>query len=142
MKLSRRLVIALAASAALAVGSTPFTVAQPVGAPALATRSNDADGVRVVVTPKAVAAGSAWEFEVVMDTHTKPLSDDLTKAAVLIDDGGRRYLPLAWQGDPPGGHHREGVLRFPAPADQIKAFELQIQIVGAASKRLFQWNIK
>lgn len=142
MNLSRRLVIALSASAALAVGSIPLTMAQSGSAPALATRSSDADGVRVVVTPKAVAAGSAWEFEVVMDTHTKPLDSDLTKTAVIVDDSGRRYIPLTWQGDPPGGHHRKGILRFAAPSEQIKSFELQIQGLAGESKRAFQWTIK
>jgi len=107
-----------------------------------ATRSNDAGGVRVVVTPKAIIAKADWEFTVTMDTHTKPLDDDLTKTAVLVDDGGRKYMPLSWQGDKPGGHHRKGVLRFPPPAEQIKSFELQIQGLGGESKRTFQWTMK
>lgn len=141
MNLSKRSAIALAATI-FALCVAPLAIAQPAGAPALAAVSNDAGGVRVVIKPKSVAAGAAWEFEVVMDTHTKPLDDDLTKTAVLVDDGGRRYMPLAWQGDKPGGHHRKGVLRFPAPSDQIKSFELQIQDMGGESKRAFQWTIK
>jgi hypothetical protein len=106
----------------------------------LAARTSDAGGVRVVVKPKSVAAGAAWEFEVVMDTHVKPLDDDLTKTAVLVDDGGRRYGPAAWQGDKPGGHHRKGVLRFPAPSEQVKSFELRIQGLGGVPTRAFQWT--
>ena len=117
-------------------------MAQPAGLPALAAVSNDAGGVRVVVKPKSVAAGSVWEFDVTMETHTKPLDSDLTKAAVIVDDGGRRYMPLSWQGDPPGGHHRKGILRFPAPTEQIKSFELQTQDLGGVNKRAFQWNMK
>lgn len=127
------------AGAVLAL-SAPATMAQPAAAPAAV--SNDAEGVRIVVKPKAIAAGLAWEFEVTMDTHTKPLDSDLTKAAELIDDGGRRYAPLSWQGDKPGGHHRKGILRFAAPAGQIKSVELQIQGVGGDSKRTFRWTLK
>jgi hypothetical protein len=123
MNLSRRSAIALAATV-LALGVAPLAMAQPAGLPALAAVSNDTGGVRVVVKPKSVAAGSVWEFDVTMETHTKPLDSDLTKAAVIVDDGGRRYMPLSWQGDPPGGHHRKGILRFPAPTEQIKSFEL------------------
>ncbi len=141
MKPSRRSGIALAVTV-LALCVAPLAIAQSAEAPALAAVSNDAGGVRVVITPKAIAAGSNWEFDVTMDTHTKPLDSDLTKTAVIVDDGGRHYIPLTWQGDPPGGHHRNGVLRFPAPSEQIKSFELQIQGLGGESKRVFQWTIK
>jgi acyl-coenzyme A synthetase/AMP-(fatty) acid ligase len=141
MKPSRRVATALAVIV-LALCAVPLAMAQSVGAPALAARSNDAGGVRVVVKPKSVAAGATWEFEVTMDTHSKPLDDDLTKTAVLVDDGGRQYMPMSWQGDKPGGHHRKGILRFPAPTGQIKSFELRIQGLGGESKRAFQWTIK
>ncbi len=141
MTLSRRSAIALAATM-LTFYAVPLAMAQSGGAAKLAAVSNDAGGVRVVITPKTVTAKSPWEFDVVMDTHTKPLDDDLTKTAVLVVDGGEKYSPLAWQGDKPGGHHRKGVLRFPAPTKEIKAFELQIQGLGAENKRVFQWTMK
>ena len=141
MNLSRRSAITLAATV-LTFCAVPLAVAQSNGAAKLAAVSNNMGGVRVVVTPKAVAATSPWEFDVVMDTHTKPLDADLTKDAVLVDDGGRKYAPLSWQGDKPGGHHRKGVLRFAAPAAPIKSFELQIQGLGGENKRVFQWTIK
>lgn len=140
MKLTKELMIVLA-GVVLAL-SAPMAMAQAAGAPALAAVSNEAAGVRVVVKPIAIGAGSPWEFEVTMDTHTKPLDSDLTKTAVLVDDGGRQYVPLSWQGDKPGGHHRKGVLRFPAPTEQIKSFELRIQDLGGESKRVFQWTMK
>lgn len=140
MKLTKELMIVLA-GAVLAL-SAPMAMAQAAGAPALAAVSNESGGIRVVVKPKTVAAGSAWEFEVTMDTHTKPLDSDLTKTAVLVDDGGRQYIPLSWQGDKPGSHHRKGILRFPAPTEQIKSFELRIQGLGGEGKRVFQWTMK
>ena len=141
MNLSRRPAIILAATV-LALCVAPLAMAQLAGAAEFAARSNDMGGVRVVITPRAVTAKSDWEFAVTMDTHTKPLDDDLTKTALLVDDGGRKYMPLSWQGDKPGGHHRKGVLRFPAPTEQIKSFELQIQGSGGEDKRVFQWTMK
>ena len=141
MTLSRRSAITLSA-AILALYVAPVAMARSAQAAEFETRSNDTGGVRVVITPKTIAVKSDWEFTVTMDTHTKPLDDDLTKAAVLVVDGGEKYSPLAWQGDKPGGHHRKGVLRFPAPTKQIKSFELQIQGSDAENKRVFQWTMK
>lgn len=142
MNTSRRTIVTLAVSAIAAIVAAPLAVAQSAGGAGFPTRTSDAGGVRVVITPKAVTAKSDWEFTVTMDTHTKPLDDDLTKTAVLVDDGGRKFMPVSWQGDKPGGHHRKGVLRFPAPSEQIKSFELQIQGLGGENKRAFQWTMK
>lgn len=112
-------------------------------APAFAARSSDAAGVQVVVTPKALGPGAkVWEFEVAMNTHIKPLTEDLAQLAVLVDETGRRYTPVGWQGDPPGGHHRKGVLQFSAPAELPKSVELQINNVGGADTRSFRWELK
>jgi hypothetical protein len=106
-------------------------------------RMSDAAGVHVVVTPKAVdATAKVWEFDVAMDTHIRPLGEDIAAAAVLVDDSGHRSTPVAWQGDPPGGHHRRGVLRFNAPSEESKAFELQLTGVGGADLRTFRWEVQ
>ena len=130
------------AVAALVFCNTTLATAQSAGPPALAAITKDAGGIRVVVKPKSVSAEAPWEFEITMDSHTKPLDSDLTKTAVIVDDGNRNYIPLGWEGDPPGGHHRKGILRFPAPSEKIKSFELQIQGLGGESKRAFQWTMK
>jgi len=112
-------------------------------APALTARTSDDAGVRVVVTPKVYGPSSAvWEFSVVMDTHVKPLSENLTQAAILVDGAGRRYEPLAWQGDAPGGHHRKGVLQFSRPAETTKSIELQLAGVGGVAIRTFRWEVE
>ena len=128
---------------AFALGAVLLESAPSSTAPALAARSSDAAGVLVVVTPKTVElSAKVWEFEVAMDTHTKPLNENLAQVAVLVDEAGRRYAPLAWQGDPPGGHHRKGVLQFSAPAEEPKAIELQIEGIGGAGTRTFRWELK
>jgi hypothetical protein len=46
-----------------------------------------------------------------LDTHTTPLNMELPGAARL-SVGGRDWLAEGWDGTEPGGHHREGTLRF------------------------------
>lgn len=112
-------------------------------ADAFPARTSDAGGVKVVVTPKALSATAKfWEFAIVLDTHTKPLNEDIAKLAVLVDQSGQRYMPAAWQGDPPGGHHRKGVLGFTAPSEMPEAIELQIAKVGGVPTRSFRWKLK
>ena len=111
--------------------------------PTLAAQSSEDAGVLVVVTPAALGPGeTVWEFEIAMDTHSQALDTDISQAAVLVDEAGRRYAPLAWEGDPPGGHHRSGILRFAAPADMPGAVELRIEGVGGAGTRTFRWELK
>lgn len=62
----------------------------------LETRTSTAGGVTVKVTPKILAPDAvAWEFAVVLDTHTQELSDDLSKASAIVDANGARRAPSA-----------------------------------------------
>lgn len=112
-------------------------------AAAYPARSSNSAGVRVVVTPKVLGAGvKVWEFEVSLDTHTKPLDENLAQIAALVDEAGRRYTAVSWQGDPPGGHHRKGTLRFNAPNTNPSVIELQIEGIGGSGARTFRWELK
>ena len=107
------------------------------------TRTNASGGVTVKVTPKVLAPDApTWEFAVVLDTHSQDLSDDLTKTAVIVAPGGARSSPAAWDGAAPGGHHREGVLRFQPITPAPPAVELQIQRPGESAPRVFRWDLK
>jgi hypothetical protein len=106
----------------------------------LETRTSTAAGVTVKVTPKALA-GDVWEFAVVLDTHSQDLADDLTKAAVLAVAGGQRHSPIAWEGAGPGGHHREGILKFKPVKPAPRSVELQIQRAGESAPRVFRWDL-
>lgn len=99
-------------------------------------------GIKVTATLQAIPADAkTWTFEVTLETHTQPLNDDLARSAILIADG-VRYLPLAWDGAPPGGHHRKGVLRFKAVSPQSRSMELRIRLAGDKSPRSFKWSLK
>ena len=107
----------------------------------LPARTVSQSGVTVEVTPRALT-GPSWEFGVTLNTHSQELKDDLAKSAILVLDGGRTVMPLAWEGAAPGGHHRKGVLRFKAPAAQPAEIELRITRPGEAAPRSFRWNLR
>jgi hypothetical protein len=116
---------------------------EAVAASHLAAQTSSARGVTVKVTPQNVASdATTWNFAVVLDTHSADLSDDLVKSSLLLDEAGRRFTPLGWDGAPPGGHHREGVLRFKPPSPLPQSIELQITRTGEGAPRSFRWQLK
>jgi hypothetical protein len=137
------MVLAFAAIAAYSVtydsGIVALSNAAEIGyAPQL---SNERE-IKVTATLQHIANDAkTWDFEVVLETHTQALQDDLSKSAVLIVDG-KQYLPLSWEGAPPGGHHRKGRLHFRAPAAQPASVELQIRLASDPSPRSFKWPLK
>jgi hypothetical protein len=48
----------------------------------------------------------------------------------------------SWSGDPPGGHHRKGVLQFPAPTNNPATYEVHVKGVGGVDVRIFRWDLK
>jgi len=74
------------------------------------SRTARAAEIEISVTPMRVDA-SAAVFEVVFDTHSTDLDFDPTEV-VTLDGAGGAVRPATWDGDGPGGHHREGELRF------------------------------
>lgn len=115
--------------------------ASATAAPPLALQTTSASGVTVKVTPLSLSDKS-WEFEIVFDTHSQELKDDLMKTAVLVAEGGATTAPVEWKGDPAGGHHRKGVLRFNALTPAPAAVKLQIQRSGEPSPRVFRWSLR
>jgi hypothetical protein len=108
-----------------------------------AAQKDSANGVTVAVTPGNLAADAkVWDFAIVFDTHSQDLSDDVIKAATLVDNQGNQFKPVAWQGAAPGGHHREGVLKFEAVTPRPQTVELRIARPGEAKPRSFRWNLE
>lgn len=119
------------------------SAAFPAAAAELGTQKSSDRGVTVVVTPQDLSSNAkTWDFKIVLGTHSGDLSDDLLKTAVLLDGTDTRYAPVAWDGAAPGGHHREGVLRFKAVSPQPQAIELRIARPGESGPRSFRWQFK
>jgi hypothetical protein len=137
--LRNRSSIHLVAAAVVAISAAAWHPWASAQAQPPAAQSSAERGVTVKVTPKAVGAAGEWEFAIVLDTHSAELNDDLVKSAVLLVDG-NELRPVSWTGAAPGGHHREGVLKFPAPPQATKAVELRLQRAGEAAPRVFRWD--
>jgi len=109
----------------------------------LAAQRNSAGGVTVAVTPQNLAASAkSWDFKVVLDTHSGELNDDFVKTTTLLDDKGGRHVPVQWEGAGPGGHHREGTLKFNAVTPTPTTIELRITRAGESAPRSFRWQLK
>jgi len=109
----------------------------------LLTQTNSEGEITVKATPEKVSEDKkAWSFRIVLDTHTGSLDEDLTKNALLIDDLGEKLKPETWEGDPLGGHHREGLLTFELFSNVPKSITLILQNVGGVSERKFSWDGK
>ncbi len=109
----------------------------------LEVKTSDEGEVKIAVQPENIAEnGSEWDFRIVMDTHFVELIDDLVKMSMLTGDSGAKYPPIGWEGDPPGGHHRGGILKFKAVAPLPSSITLAIKDVGSIAERKFIWQVK
>jgi hypothetical protein len=134
---------ALMVAAASAVNALLPLATGRAQTPALAAQRSAERGVTVSVRPLDLSpAAQRWMFEVVLDTHSADLSDELAKTAVLVDDRGSEHRPAAWKGDPPGGHHRKGTLDFAPVVPRPGAVELRVQRPGEPAPRVFRWGLQ
>lgn len=124
---------------------TTFNVTDPKSggssAASFETRTNEGGSVTVSVTPLNLEPGSPSEFEVAMNTHSVDLSNDMLDTVVVRDDAGKEYTPTAWEGPGAGGHHRSGILKFPALAANARAVTLIVKNVAGVPERLFKWDL-
>ena len=108
----------------------------------LAPQTNSEGAVEVEVTPIEISDTSDLrQFKIVLNTHSVELDQDLTKSTLLFDNKRNQYEPLSWDGAPPGGHHREGVLTFRPVSPQPSSIELVIKDVDGIKERKFSWNL-
>ena len=104
------------------------------------TKIDAQEGVTIKITPLELSPEVVrWKFDIVMDTYSVELNQDMIKSSVLVDDQGKEYKPLGWEG-PTGGHHREGVLTFNRITPTPKSVELKIFDI-ADVVRGFDWQL-
>ena len=106
------------------------------------TKSNKENRVRVDVRPVQLLPGKPAKFEIRMNTHSGDLSQDLVAVCTLKDSSGRDYRPTNWDGSPPGGHHRSGVLEFSKLAEGAESITLVIREVANVPERVFNWSVE
>ena len=108
----------------------------------LSMKENDEGQVRVAVTPRDLSkTADAWRFEVRFNTHVTPITQDMVAVTSLSGGKGAGEQPTAWEGDPPGGHHRRGVLVFKPMNPMPATITLHIREVGGVADRTFTWNL-
>ena len=88
------------------------------------------------VTVTAVYSGNN-AFDVKLDTHSGSLDYDMARLSYIRDSYGNIIKPESWDGGI-GGHHFEGILKFPG-FDDSAGFELVIQDVAGVKERVLKW---
>ncbi|MBW2149138.1 MAG: hypothetical protein JRG73_11815 [Deltaproteobacteria bacterium] len=89
-------------------------------------------------------------FEIRMNTHSVNLdSFKLEELALLSNDVGDQARPVKLDNPAGGGHHRSGILRFPAQTldgknlirGGVNSIELVIRDVAGVPERIFRWEL-
>lgn len=129
-----------------AAGSAAPSAGAAGSAGASATSSSPAWRLQTVTAEAAAVTATARPvrfdrdvalIELRLDTHETPLDMSLPGSATLTV-GGRQWRPVGWDGSGPGGHHREGTLRFAAAGDASGPVELVI--AGLPEPLAFRWQ--
>jgi len=107
------------------------------------TQTKEEAAVTVKVTPLNLndAAPSVLDFKITLDTHSVDLGYDLTAIASLSSDAGEEVKPVKWDGPGGGGHHKEGVLSFPALKNRGQALTLVLRGIADVPERTFVWSV-
>lgn len=138
-------VILLLLLAGFAIGYRSTTSNEPkrnrVQNAAYISKTNSEGTVTVKVAPENVSRnGKTWSFRVVLDAHEGSLDENVALLTALTNEEGIRQNPLSWQGDPPGGHHREGIVTFPSFTDTPVSVTLIVANIGGITERRFSWD--
>ncbi len=146
MKTSKLLLLAVLIVSLLIVAKITYVPREEKTNPPLANQNTlssqtSSEGeVTVKVTPENIPEDKkTWQFRIVLDAHTGSLDQDLLKNSVLLDEKENQIAPIFWEGDPPGGHHREGILRFSSFPSKQNLVILKIRGIGEVPERNFSW---
>ena len=103
----------------------------------LQERAVDSGDVEVRITPLRLDPTGA-SFLVVLDTHSVDLDVDLV-AGSKLSVGGTDWPTDRWDGAAPGGHHREGELRF-SSAGPVQG-RAELTITGLPETVAVGWDV-
>jgi len=106
----------------------------------LETKTTAFGAVNVTVTPKNLFGNNkTWNFEIVLDTHSVELNQDLNQTVFLVDEKDNEYKPISWEGDSLGGHHRSGILKFQPINPPPSIITLKFKDFEDSDTRAFMW---
>lgn len=134
-------------------GGTPQSAREGPGMPQPLTQEDTQGGVTVsatLLTPEKPRPNGTLAVQLRLDTHAVDLDPyPLEKLAMLRDGQGREVPALGLESPSGSGHHREGVLTFPATdaggkplvGPEAKAVTLILRGIGGVPERVFQWPL-
>lgn len=107
------------------------------------TQESSEANVTVSVIPRVLFLREKPVFDVVFETHSVDLNFDVASIASLEDKKRNTLGNPVWDGSPPGGHHRNGILSFsePLPAS-TKQVILTLRDIAGIARRTFTWEVK
>lgn len=114
---------------------------KPTTATAYETKESESGNVTITVTPRNLTSKMPPQFDVAFETHSVELDFDVSGLAVLTDESGQSFGTAAWDGSPPGGHHRKGTLTFSQSLPAIKTISLTFTNVAGIPTRTFTWEV-
>ena len=127
--------------AATSVASLPAKPADTDSSGGYQAQTIEGGNVTVKVTPLTLKTGEPPTFDIALDTHSVDLAIDILKLVVLRDDFGKEYTPTAWDGAGPGGHHREGKIKFAALTTNPRSLTLIVKNLAGIPERAFKWDV-
>lgn len=123
-------------------GETTTETAGALNDVTLPRQTSQSGDVGVAVMPGNIAADAqTWTFKVTIDSKGAELSEDLAAAAVIVDVSGKEYPSTGYEGDGPGGNHREGTLSFAPISPAPNVVTMKIRGVGGVGERSFSWAV-
>ncbi|HCM38100.1 MAG: hypothetical protein UV61_C0009G0038 [Candidatus Gottesmanbacteria bacterium GW2011_GWB1_43_11] len=106
------------------------------------TRENSGGNVTVSITPVRLTPGTQPQFQIAFETHSVELDFDVAKITTLTDQQGQQFPIPIWDGAPPGGHHRQGILTFPQTLNtSVKSLNLTLTDIAGIPERKFTWDL-
>jgi hypothetical protein len=113
-------------------------------------RTSEAGGVTVQATYRGPMGDGKIGVEVKLDTHSVPLdSYPIEKLALLKNDAGDTVSALGWENAQSSGHHRSGLLAFPAAASgrplvsqETRSLELILKDLAGVPERILRWDLR
>jgi len=115
--------------------------APPIDAMQKQFQAQSATEGSVTISATPMRIGDEWKIDLVFDTHSVELDQDLLANAALYDDASWEYRPVSWEGDQPGGHHRKGTLAFLGIRESTRTLTLVIKDIGGIPERIFNWTV-
>jgi len=80
-------------------------------------------------------------FQVVLDTHSVNVDTyDFKSIAVMCDDAGNSYIPVALE-NKVSGHHRDAIISFAKISPESKRIELVVKDIAGVKERRFVWKL-